>query len=31
MTGFQLQREFERLLQARNIVFEFDEKSTKSG
>jgi len=26
MTGFQLQREFERLLQARNIVFEFDEK-----
>ena len=26
MTGFQFQREFERLLQARNIVFEFDEK-----
>ena len=26
MTGFQFQREFERLLQARNIVFQFDEK-----
>lgn len=26
MTGFQFQREFERLLQARNIIFQYDEK-----
>lgn len=26
MTGFEFQREFERLLQLRNVVFEFDEK-----
>ena len=26
MTGFQFQREFERLLQARNVVFQYDEK-----